>query len=163
MLHIHTVHSIGKAAAYASYAADRPRSLDTCTKGNKFLNIASGLESVSSLPGPMKLGVMVKIEFTLNFSIWSVGIKFDALNSKLFLGLLHSKKRLNLKKPKITGGPLPKSNMITLILWQEWPNFGASNSGKESKKPHCHWVTSMLGCVEEPKKYFIDFQYFSGW
>ena len=102
MLHIHTVHSIGKAAAYASYAADRPRSLDTCTKGNKFLNIASVLESVSSLPGPMKLGVMVKIEFTLNFSIWSVGIKFDALNSKLFLGLLHSKKRLNLKKPKIT-------------------------------------------------------------
>ena len=65
MLHIHTVHSIGKAAAaYASYAVDRPRSLDTCTKGNKFLNIASGLESVSSLPGPMKLGVMVKIELT---------------------------------------------------------------------------------------------------
>ena len=134
MLHIHTVHSIGKAAAYASYAADRPRSLDTCTKGNKFLNIASGLESVSSLPGPMKLGVMVKIEFTLNFSIWSVGIKFDALNSKLFLGLLHSKKRLNLKKPKITGGPLPKSNMITLILWQEWPNFGTSNSRKRVQK-----------------------------
>ena len=73
MLHIHTVHSIGKAAAYASYAADRPRSLDTCTKGNKFLNIASGLESVSSLPGPIKLDEMVKTESNSDFQYAELG------------------------------------------------------------------------------------------
>ena len=73
MLHIHTVHSIGKAAAYASYAADRPRSLDTCTKGNKFLNIASGLESVSSLPSPIKPDEMAKTELNYDFEYAVLG------------------------------------------------------------------------------------------
>ena len=73
MLHIHTVHSIGKAAAYASYAADRPRSLDTCTKGNKFLNIASVLESVSSLPSPIKPDEMVKTELNYDFEYAVLG------------------------------------------------------------------------------------------